>query len=584
MILRRAGQLYLLVMLLSGLVIYGRGLASFFLADDFRVISAIRDGGPFAIRTFERGGFFRPLISLSFYADYSIWQLNPFGYHLTNLLFHAGNALLVAWLAWLLLAYLPTLLDYRSLIAGLAGILFFILPSHSEAVAWISGRTDLLATFFCLVSLCTYIVYIRSLRRSYLVISLIFYGIALLAKESVLPYPLIVAGYTLLHLLTTKNPGERIRLPARVFAGAALFWLVLAIYFAVRYLMIGTIAGGYGNDIHLRFAPHMLLVSIVSFSIRAILPPLATTTMAYVVFAGILLLGLLGAYISFVRRRQFPLLLVLLAAAFILTIIPVLTVGISLTDTQGERLNYFPTVFSTLLVVFFGALVLRQRHAFALVVVCLSLIWVTSLAISVRNWNMAGRLTQQILASMPAVTPGERLIILNLPDNLSGAYLFHISFDEVLHFMNGKRADANVIVASYHTISSKRDMVTVTEQASQFSIHLSNPKAAFGTGHVPLDPDEEPDDIDILALTSRSMSLMLEDVTSQDIIMYYSSGRLVPVRAGALRSGTVLPPELSPPHDLSGVIRRDHSGRIFGLPYLFRYRIGELASIWEKRA
>jgi hypothetical protein len=197
---------------------------------------------------------------------------------------------------------------------------------------------------------------------------------------------------------------------------------------------------------------------------------------------------------------------------------------------------------------------------------------------------MAARLTQHILASMPAIAPGERLIILNLPDNLNGAYLFHNNFDDVLQFLDGKSFDANVIVASYHTISSKRDMVTVTEQASQFSIHLSNPKAAFGTGHAPFDPGEEPDDIDILSSTSRSMSMMIEDVTSQDIIMYYSRGRLVPVRAGALRSGTVLPPELSPPHDLSGVIRRDHSGRIFGLPYLFRYRNGELASIWGKRA
>ena len=87
-------------------------------------------------------GFFRPLLALSFFVDYQMWGLNPFGYHLTNVLFHAAASALVCLLAF-------RLSGARS--AGmLAGVIFAIHPVHIESVAFISGRVDVVAAVFFL--------------------------------------------------------------------------------------------------------------------------------------------------------------------------------------------------------------------------------------------------------------------------------------------------------------------------------------------------------------------------------------------------------------------------------------------------
>ncbi len=90
-------------------------------------------------------GYYRPLTTLSYAWDYSLWRLEPLGYHLTNILVHAANSAL----AFLLLRRLG--LGERT--AWIAAALFAVHPIHSESVAWISGRTDLLAFLFATLAL-----------------------------------------------------------------------------------------------------------------------------------------------------------------------------------------------------------------------------------------------------------------------------------------------------------------------------------------------------------------------------------------------------------------------------------------------
>jgi len=86
--------------------------------------------------------YYRPLVTASFQANYMIAGPNPFVFRLFNLLVHVAAALLVFALARRLT---------RSLVAaGIAGVAFGVLPSHAEAAAWISGRTDLMSCVFTL--------------------------------------------------------------------------------------------------------------------------------------------------------------------------------------------------------------------------------------------------------------------------------------------------------------------------------------------------------------------------------------------------------------------------------------------------
>ncbi|HMQ79238.1 MAG TPA: hypothetical protein PKD94_06695, partial [Ignavibacteria bacterium] len=87
---------------------------------------------------------YHPLVNISYAIEYRFAGLNPFVYHLTNLLFHLMNSILV---------YLILLrLSKNNFIAALAAILFAVHPLHTESVAWITERKDMLYSFFFLLA------------------------------------------------------------------------------------------------------------------------------------------------------------------------------------------------------------------------------------------------------------------------------------------------------------------------------------------------------------------------------------------------------------------------------------------------
>lgn len=91
---------------------------------------------------------FRPLCVLTFRFNYAIHALEPFGYHLVNVLCHALVTAL-----YITVTYRVT---GRVRVATLAGILFACHPIHTEAVAGIVGRADVLACLFFLLALLCY--------------------------------------------------------------------------------------------------------------------------------------------------------------------------------------------------------------------------------------------------------------------------------------------------------------------------------------------------------------------------------------------------------------------------------------------
>ncbi len=113
-----------------------------------------------------------PLTWLSHAIDYSLWGLNPLGHHLTNVILHALNTMLVVLLAVRLLEGMrissscnspseQLLSDRERIVAGAAtGVLFGIHPLRVESVAWIAERKDLLCAFFFLLSMMSYATYV----------------------------------------------------------------------------------------------------------------------------------------------------------------------------------------------------------------------------------------------------------------------------------------------------------------------------------------------------------------------------------------------------------------------------------------
>lgn len=134
--------------------------AGFLALDDTDTIRFVQSGNvSFHDLFFSSGkGYYRPLPTISLLADFLFFGGNPAGYHLTNLLLHLANALLVYHFAKIHMREQ----EGDTLFPLLAGMLFAAHPVNSEAVAWICGRADLLCCFFFLL---TFIALVRSGRR-----------------------------------------------------------------------------------------------------------------------------------------------------------------------------------------------------------------------------------------------------------------------------------------------------------------------------------------------------------------------------------------------------------------------------------
>jgi hypothetical protein len=98
--------------------------------------------------TEDAHSFYRPVQMISYAFDYSFWKLNPFGYHLTNVALHVGIGILLFFFIQLIVR------NYFS--AWMSSLLFAVHPLHTEAVSYISGRADLLAAFFILLTMIFY--------------------------------------------------------------------------------------------------------------------------------------------------------------------------------------------------------------------------------------------------------------------------------------------------------------------------------------------------------------------------------------------------------------------------------------------
>jgi protein O-mannosyl-transferase len=131
-----------------------------------------------------------PLTLLSYQLDYLLAGMSAPMFHATNLTLHTLNALLVSLLLFTL--------SRRGWIAALCGLLFLVHPLNVEAVAWASGRKDVLATFFFLVSCAGYLGYRENGRKGAYWISVGAFLLGLLSKVVIVPLPLVLLLFDLL--------------------------------------------------------------------------------------------------------------------------------------------------------------------------------------------------------------------------------------------------------------------------------------------------------------------------------------------------------------------------------------------------
>jgi tetratricopeptide (TPR) repeat protein len=139
--------------------------------------------------TGPHSGNWHPLTSISHMLDYQLYGSNAFGHHLTNLILHAVNAILL----FLILSWMTDSIWKSAFVAAL----FALHPLHVESVAWASERKDVLSTLFWLLTIGAYVRYVKHPQKPNYILVLMMFALGLMSKPMLvtLPFVLLLLDY-----------------------------------------------------------------------------------------------------------------------------------------------------------------------------------------------------------------------------------------------------------------------------------------------------------------------------------------------------------------------------------------------------
>jgi tetratricopeptide (TPR) repeat protein len=342
----------ILLIIAVAVITFLNSLDNTFVYDDVFTITNnyfIRDWGNFSdlftSNYFNGSGeaTYRPVVTLSYFIDYSIWRLNPLGFHLVNILLHITCAALV----YMLLSIVVK----DGTVSFLAGILFASHPILTEAVNAVSYREDLLAAVFFLVSLLSFIQATcrdphHKIRNLLYPISLFSYLLALCSKEMAITLPFIIVLFDWVFGGTgrVKKNAVKFYLGFMLISGFYLFLRFVWFHnpvekqlmypdksFLVNMLTMPKILGSY---IKLLFFP-------ISFNADYIIPhtktPFAATFICSIAFLSAI--GVITYRLFYNDSRR----LFFFVLWFFITLIPTMNV-IPIANIMAERYLYLPSI------------------------------------------------------------------------------------------------------------------------------------------------------------------------------------------------------------------------------------------------
>lgn len=170
--------------------------------------------------------YYRPLLELLNRLLFKIFHFNPWGYHLVNIIVHILNSFLAYKIA-------QVLVEKRKALSLIIAVLFLVHPIQSEAVACVSGISNLLFAFFGLGSFFLYLKSYPENRPGCYAAALLLFFMCLFAKEQAVVLPFLVLLYEVCFNIPLK--ASWIKSSQRILG----FFLVLAGYFFIRAAIIG---------------------------------------------------------------------------------------------------------------------------------------------------------------------------------------------------------------------------------------------------------------------------------------------------------------------------------------------------------
>jgi Tfp pilus assembly protein PilF len=289
-----------------------------------------------------------PVTWLSHMLDIQIFGLNPGGHHVTSVLLHAANSLLL-----FLCLSMMSASRWRS---GLVAALFALHPCHVESVAWISERKDVLCTFFWMLTLLSYLRYVRKTQTGSYLFIVLFFLLALLAKPMAVTLPFVLLLIDLWPLNRVSNPFSHGSTPARY----RIFFHLIREKFPLFILSAGSAVVTYiiqqrgGAVVSSDFYPMGVrwgnaLLSYVKYMGKLIWPAQLAVYYPYprewggwsIILSGLLLLMITVLAIRFVRRLPWLAVGWLWYLGTLVPVIGLIQVG---SQAMADRYTYIPSI------------------------------------------------------------------------------------------------------------------------------------------------------------------------------------------------------------------------------------------------
>ncbi len=450
---------WVLLFTLTGL--FGLACASYWsimnngpVADDWGLmykIAYIPNGELWRLFLAQSPLFVRPIPFFAVWLLYHPFGLNFMPSHFLSVGLHAVNAFLLLWLL--------TELGVRYRTGLAASLLFLAAPINAQAVSWATGRFDVLALLFMLLSLGLYASYLRRGKSWRFALAVFAAAAAWLSKE---PSMIMIGLIPALEIIFLFMPPaaapisawpQRWRAalkPAAVRLG--ILYVLFAGYIAMRYAIMGRLGG----------APYVPLFGKPSFgaivqSIKTFLAPLddmqssKEATILLAGYVGVLYVLSLGLVIlhwkqaSRGARRSW----VFIAASFAASLVPIYAYIFMPGFAGGlgySRMFYISyAAFISLMAIGlleFGWQVRLWRAGISVALLALVPIFITGLYHNNRVWEnqavVSSTIARQIQAELPDPPYGAKLYFGNVP-RLEGGHIFASAMPETVQLVYGRR-------------------------------------------------------------------------------------------------------------------------------------------------
>jgi protein O-mannosyl-transferase len=309
-----------------------------------------------------------PLTWVSHMLDVQLYGMNPGQHHMTNLLFHIVNTLLLFLVFKRMTGYL-----WRS---GFIAALFALHPLHVESVAWVAERKDVLCAFFWMLTMFSYVRYVERPEANRYFLVLLFFMMGLMAKPMIvtLPFALFLLDYWPLRRFrfgrsdSSKSGQERLFALRLILEKAPLFFLAAAssvVTFLVQqsggavtaldalplYARIGNALVSYAGYLGKMLWPYEMAV---------LYPHPGELPLWQIVGACLLLISISLLAISAAKQRPW---FVVGWLWYIGTLVPVIGLVQVGTQAMADRYTYVPIIGLFIIIAWFvPELVARRPH------------------------------------------------------------------------------------------------------------------------------------------------------------------------------------------------------------------------------